>query len=154
MTDIDTDTDQGFAALGESASWALLPPSGVGRVAWVDPTGRIMVVPVNYGLDGRTVVLRTGDTTLLDAATAARRCGFQVEDLEPGLRSGWTVLIDGTLSEVDDEDIVDRLAPLVDPWLREPRPHVLLLQVAQVTGRSLHAIGGVQVISLDADDRA
>jgi uncharacterized protein len=157
MTDTDTDTDanadRGFAALGESACWALLPTSGVGRLAWADPAGRIMVVPVNYGLDGRTVVVRTGDTTLLDAARDGRRCAFQVEDLEPGLRSGWTVLIDGTLTEIDDEDIADRIGQLVHPWLREPRPYVLLLQVAQVTGRSLHAVGGVQIVTLDADDR-
>jgi uncharacterized protein len=153
MTHTDVDTDRGFAPLGESACWALLPTSGVGRLAWADPAGQIMVVPVNYGLDGRTVVLRTGDSTLLDAARTARRCAFQVEDLEPGLRSGWTVLIDGTLVEVEDEDIADRIGPLVDPWLREPEPHVLLLQVIGVTGRSLHAVGGVQIVTLDVDGR-
>jgi hypothetical protein len=82
----------------------------------VAPDGRILVVPVNYGLDGRTVVLRTGDTDLLAVARARSRVAFQVEDIEPGLRSGWTVLVDGTLDEVDDEDLAERLARLVDPW--------------------------------------
>jgi nitroimidazol reductase NimA-like FMN-containing flavoprotein (pyridoxamine 5'-phosphate oxidase superfamily) len=145
MTDTDVGPDQGFALLGESACWALLPRSGVGRLAWADPAGRIMVVPVNYGLDGRTVVVRTGDTALLDAARAARRCAFQVEDLEPGLRSGWTVLIDGTLTEVDDEDMADRIGQLTAAWPRGSRSYVLLLQVTRVTGRSLHAVDGVQV---------
>src|SRR5690242_14057069 len=88
----ETGAASGLAVLGEAACWALLPRTGVGRLAWVAPDGRILVVPVNYGLDGRTVVLRTGDTDLLDAARARVRVAFQVEDIEPGLRSGWTVL--------------------------------------------------------------
>ena len=152
MTDPDSTTDQGFAVLGESACWELLPDTGVGRVAWVEPDGRILVVPVNFGRDGRAVIIRTGDTDLRAAAVAGSRCAFQVEDLEPGLRSGWTVLLDGTLTEVEDEDVAERLARLVDPWLREPRPYVLLLQTLQVSGRSLHAVGGVQVLEWQRDD--
>jgi hypothetical protein len=144
--------DTGFATLGEPACWNLLPDTGVGRLAWAEPDGRIVVVPVNFGRDARSVVVRTGDTALLDAARDRRRCGFQVEDLEPGLRSGWTVLIDATLVEVQDEEFADRLARLVDPWLREPRPFVLLLQVHGVAGRSLHGVGGVQVITLGDTD--
>jgi uncharacterized protein len=151
MSDADDLADQGFAALGEPACWQLLPRAGVGRLAWADPDGRIVVVPVNYALDGRTVVIRTGDTTLLDAARRRARCALQVEDLEPGLRSGWTVLLDGTLTEVDDEELAERLARLVDPWLSEPRPYVLLLGTEQVAGRSLHSVGGVQVVTLDPD---
>jgi uncharacterized protein len=149
----DTDTaDSGFAELSGPACWALLPRSGVARLAWSDPAGRIMVVPVNYGLDGRTVILRTGDTALLEAARAGRRCAFQVDDIEPALRSGWTVLIDATVVEVDDEDVVDRLARLVDPWVRGPLPHVLLLQATGISGRSLHAVGGVEVVRAEPDD--
>lgn len=147
MTDPTVDT--GFAELGEPACWNLLPTAGVGRLAWAEPDGRIVVVPANYALDGHTVIIRTGDTSLLDAARERRRCAFQVEDIEPALRSGWTVLLDATLTEVEDEDIAEQLARLVDPWLREPRPFVLLLQVRGVSGRSLHGAGGVQVVALD-----
>lgn len=152
MTDPDSPTDQGFAVLGESACWELVPTSGVGRVAWVEPDGRILVVPVNFGRDGHTVIIRTGGTDLREAALAGQRCAFQIDDLEPGLRSGWTVLLDGTLTEIDDEDIADRLARLVDPWLHEPRPYVLLLQTTGISGRSLHSVGGVQIIEWQRDD--
>ena len=96
------DVDRSLVALDESACWDLLPRARVGRLAWADPDGRIMVVPVNFGLDGRTVVVRTGETALLDAARAGSRCAFQAEDLEPGLRSGWTVLVDGQLTLTGD----------------------------------------------------
>jgi nitroimidazol reductase NimA-like FMN-containing flavoprotein (pyridoxamine 5'-phosphate oxidase superfamily) len=92
----------GLMALDASACWKLLSRARVGRLAWTDPDGRIMVVPVNFGLDGHSVVIRTGDTTLLAAARTGRRCAFQADDLEPGLRSGWTVLVDGQLTATED----------------------------------------------------
>ncbi len=149
MADRGDSTDHGLVALDDSACWERLPRARVGRLAWTDPDGRIMVVPVNFGLDGHTVVIRTGDTALLDAARAGRRCAFQAEDLEPGLRSGWTVLVDGQLTTTEDDATTERLGQLVDPWLHEPRPHVLLLTATQVTGRTLHAVGGVQVLPVD-----
>jgi hypothetical protein len=149
MSDAIDEADSGFGTLGGPACWQLLRGEVIGRVAWVEPDGRILVVPVNYGLDGRTVIIRTGDTDLLDAARAGARVAFQVDDLEPGLRSGWTVSVDGTLAQVDDEELAGQLARLVDPWLHEPRPYVLLLQATRVTGRSLHGVGGVQVVVLD-----
>ena len=149
MADRGDDADRSLVALDESACWDLLPRARVGRLAWTDPDGRIMVVPVNFGLDGRTVVIRTGDTALLDAARAGSRCAFQAEDLEPGLRSGWTVLVDGQLTLTDDDATTERLGQLVDPWLREPRPYVLVVTATQATGRTLPAVGGVQVVPFD-----
>ena len=43
----------------------------------------------------------------------------------------------------------ERLGQLVDPWLREPRPHVLVITATQATGRALAALGGVQVVPFD-----
>src|SRR5262245_18326477 len=93
----DDRADRGLIQLEEDDCWDLLPRARMGRLAWVDPDGRILVAPVNFGLDHRTVVIRTRDTVLLDAAHSGERCAFQADDLEPGLRSGWTVLVDGHL---------------------------------------------------------
>jgi uncharacterized protein len=146
MADRDENADHSLMALDTSACWDLLARARLGRLAWTDPDGRIMVVPVNFGLDGHTVVIRTGDTALLDAARAGIRCAFQAEDLEPGLRSGWTVLVDGQLTVTEHDATAERLGRLVDPWLRERRPHVLMLTATQVTGRTVHAVGGVQIV--------
>jgi hypothetical protein len=147
-------TGRGVLPLAEDACWELLPRATVGRLAWTDSDGRVLVVPVNFGVDGRTVVVRTGDTVLLAAARAGARCAFQADDLEPGLRSGWTVLADGHLREVVDPGSAERLGQLVGPWLRVPRPHVLLLEATRISGRELEAVGGVEVIPFDADEHA
>jgi len=145
-------TGRGVLPLDEDACWDLLPRARVGRLAWTDPDGRVLVVPVNFGLDGRAVVVRTGDTVLLAAARAGARCAFQADDLEPGLRSGWTVLADGHLHVVVDPGSAERLGQLVSPWLRVPRPHVLLFEATRISGRRLQAVGGVEVIPVDADE--
>lgn len=144
--------DNSLQGLDASACWNLLSQVKVGRLAWTDPDGRIMVVPVNFGLDGHTAVIRTGDTALLDAARAGRRCALQADDLEPGLRSGWTVLVDGRLTTTEDAATAERLGQLVDPWLRVPRPHVLQLGATQVTGRTVPPVGSIQIVSADADE--
>ena len=149
MVDGNGDADPGFVALTDTACWQLLSQVRVGRLAWADADGHIVIVPVNFGLNRHTIIIRTGETTLLDAARAARRCAFQAEDLEPGLRSGWTVLVDGQLTLTDDEATTERLGQLVDPWLREPRPYVLVVTATQATGRTLSAVGGVQVVPFD-----
>jgi hypothetical protein len=145
-------TGRGVLPLAEDACWELLPRATVGRLAWTDSDGRVLVVPVNFGVDGRTVVVRTGDTVLLAAARAGARCAFQADDLEPGLRSGWTVLADGHLRVVVDPGPAERLGQLVSPWLRVPRPHVLLFEATRISGRRLQAVGGVEVIPVDADE--
>lgn len=149
----DDSVGRGVLPLAADACWELLPRARVGRLAWNHPDGRILVVPVNFGLDGHTILIRTGDTVLLGAAKAGERCAFQADELEPGLRSGWTVLVDGRLGVVTEPVSVERLGQLVTPWLRVPRPHVLLLEAMQVSGRVLQAVGGVEVVAFDGDER-
>jgi hypothetical protein len=47
--------------------------SGLGKLAWANPDGRILVVPVNYGRDRHTTIVRTGNTELLDRARTGTR---------------------------------------------------------------------------------
>jgi len=146
--------DRGLLPLAEDACWELLPRTQVGRLAWTEPDGRILILPVNFGVDGRTIVMRTGETVLLDAARSGKRCAFQADELEPGLRSGWTVLVDGLLRVITDEAAAERLGQLVTPWLRVPRPHVLLLGAAHASGRRIPEIGSVEVVTIDGDEEA
>jgi hypothetical protein len=61
------------------------------------------------------------------------------------------VLLDGTLTEVADRGMAERLGRLVEPWLRDPRPYVLVLAATHVTGRSLQPEGSVQVVIVEDD---
>jgi hypothetical protein len=71
-----------------------------------------------------------------------------------GQGSGWTVLVDGRLRVVTDPVAAERLGQLATPWLRVPRPHVLLLEAMHGSGRRLQAVGGVEVVAFDTDERS
>ncbi len=57
-----------------------------------------------------------------------------------------------TFASVVDAGSAERLGQLVSPWLRVPRPHVLLFEATGISGRKLQEVGGVEIILVDADE--
>jgi nitroimidazol reductase NimA-like FMN-containing flavoprotein (pyridoxamine 5'-phosphate oxidase superfamily) len=51
-----------------------------------------MIVPVNYAMDGTTIVIRTQPGTKLAAAEYAN-VAFEVDEVDRRTRSGWSVLV-------------------------------------------------------------
>ena len=100
------------------------------------------VFPVNYRLDGDVVVFRThlGSTLLaVDHASV----GFQVEHIDEGTHSGWSVLVLGAAQDVtdrtDDPAAEKRRHLGVAPWAPGDKPRIVRIVLAQVTGRRLTA---------------
>lgn len=120
--------DTGMDVLDRDACFALLAEAQVGRLVFVDNRGRIEVFPVNYALDGETVVVRTDTGRKLVAG--GHDAVFEVDHLEPGRRAAWSVLVRGlaTLSESAGPN-----APR--PWLDGPHPYFVRIAASEVTGR-------------------
>lgn len=99
-----------------------------------------LILPVNYRLDGTTVVIRTHPGTILNAAEHAN-VTFQVDEIDGGGRSGWSVLVRATAEEVGEEHRAEMLARThqtgVDPWAPGDKDHWLRLVEHQVTGRRI-----------------
>jgi len=112
----------------------------VGRIAVVVDNFPI-VMPVNYRLvethDARWLVVRTRPGNELDRR--GENAAFQIDNVDPVHRSGWSVLVRGQLSDLDSETI-SRLGPEIDPLPWAPgRDSWLALQATQITGRRLRA---------------
>lgn len=91
---------------------ALLATEELGRLVVV-VDGRPLVFPVNYVLDGDTVVFRTAAGTKLDAVRRSF-VAFEV-DRAPTSGSGWSVVVEGWAHEVTSADapgLRERLAAL------------------------------------------
>jgi nitroimidazol reductase NimA-like FMN-containing flavoprotein (pyridoxamine 5'-phosphate oxidase superfamily) len=130
----------------------LLGTLDVGRCAWVGEDGQVVVIPVNFAIEEGHIIFRSAAGQTLGAARAGQRFSFEGDDVEPALRTGWSVLVTGRASEVTDPQEAARLAQLVHPWARDERPNVVRLQMEQVTGRRLRLqAGGTRVIYLDSD---
>jgi uncharacterized protein len=147
--------DAGAAqALDRDTCLGLLRSVVIGRVAWADDDGRVVVLPVNFITDGDAIVFRTAEGGKLSAVREGRPLSFEADDVEPGLRTGWSVLVSGTAQVVTDSAVVDRLehSPLA-PWPPMPRSCLVRLLPDQITGRRLplHA-GGVTHERIGSDD--
>lgn len=108
-----------------------------GRVAVNDDEGPV-ILPVNYVLDGDAIVFRTGEGTKLDAALRGAPATFEVDGVDEPRRTGWSVLVRGTVREVTDGDEVARLRQLpIEPYPGGDRPRYVRLAAASVTGRRI-----------------
>jgi uncharacterized protein len=114
----------------------LLAGDEIGRLAVISGTTPV-VVPVNYALDGETVVFRSDPGSKLDHGPRAR-ASFEVDCFDRERRTGWSVVATGRLEEVTHYDAatfarVRRLA--VDPWAGGDKAHWMRLIPDRVTGR-------------------
>jgi uncharacterized protein len=120
---------------------ALLRSRPLGRLAYLQ-AGAPSVVPVNHFVDGSTVVFRCLPGAKLDAAIVGRPVAFQLDDHDAARGTGWSVLVRGVPTIVDDEDLVARYAAELDSWAIEDPDGSTWLRIVpdEVTGRRLRAI--------------
>lgn len=131
------DARTGTDILDHDACLALASRAQVGRVAVVDGN-QPLVFPVNYRLDGADVLFRTGPGTKLTMAN--RTVCFEVDEIDPATRSGWSVMIQGRLEEVSPADgpAFERVSGVeVDPWAASPKDHLMRVVARVVTGRRI-----------------
>src|SRR5437899_746207 len=89
-------------ALGECLE--LLASSSVGRVAVGIPGEAPLVVPVNYVVDGDVVVFRSDPGTKVNALREGP-VSFELDQVDPTHRSGWSVLVQGVAYEATEAEI-------------------------------------------------
>ena len=93
--------------------------------------------PVNYILDGEEIVFRTANGSKLAAATRHAVVGFQVDEIDPRTRTGWSVLGVGEANEVVHPDRLAELADLSDPWVDDHDAHTISVSLQIISGRRL-----------------
>ncbi len=77
----------------------LLAAGSVGRVAVI--AGREPVIfPVNYALHDGRIVFRTAPGTKLQSVDWGTRASFEIDDLDPAAREGWSVVAVGPADEI------------------------------------------------------
>ncbi|MFP5372695.1 MAG: pyridoxamine 5'-phosphate oxidase family protein, partial [Actinomycetes bacterium] len=96
--------------------------------------------PVNYGMDGTTIVVRTSPGTKLTAASHAN-VTFEVDEIDQRARSGWSVLVRGLAEEVAGghrPELVARThATGVAPWAPGDHGNWLRIIAHQISGRRI-----------------
>jgi len=136
----DEGSDEGaLDELDSEECWRLLATQPVGRVAII--VGHYpLVFPVNFALDGRSVVYRTGLGAKVHSIHRSN-VTFEVDEIDPVHRTGWSVMVKGVAQELHadrDRKTISR-AELggAEPWAPGPRHHVVRIVADQITGRKI-----------------
>jgi nitroimidazol reductase NimA-like FMN-containing flavoprotein (pyridoxamine 5'-phosphate oxidase superfamily) len=114
----------------------LLATVPVGRVSFF-ADGEIVVLPVNYVIDGQAPVFRTAAGSKLSAAQGQNLVAFEADQYDERTRSGWSVLVNGRAQAIYDEAEIRRLSRLgLHTWCTAvDRPFWIRIRPASVTGR-------------------
>ena len=133
MTDLET--------LTPDECWRLLGKRVVGRVGFDIGHGP-RIHPVNYRVDGRSVVLRTTEDAELarfvEMFADGSLVAFEVDEIDYEWHNGWSVLIEGRIERVDDVEQLHRLhAAWPRPWVDGARNVVARVTPREITGRRL-----------------
>jgi uncharacterized protein len=128
MPDLDSPVEEMTA----EECWSHLEDEEYGRLAYrlVD---EVHIVPVNFVVDGRTLLFRTAAGNKLLAAALASDVAFEIDQRDE--HSAWSVVVRGHLRrlEEDEQHRVDNLPE--HSWISTRRDEVIDLVPEVVTGR-------------------
>ena len=129
--------ERALRTLSPAECFDLLEPGGIGRVGFASADG-IMMLPVNFALTGKTIIIRTAPDTLL-ALYADGHVSFEVDRLDEALHEGWSVLVHGRAHKVTDEREVKHLedATHLEPWAGGARDVYVRITPTRISGRRI-----------------
>ncbi len=131
------DAHAGLDVIPRDECLGLLATHALGRLAVV-VSSKPLVFPVNYALDGETIVFPTDPGTKLFAAVHEHDVAFEIDGSNTLYHTGWSVLVVGTGREVTDPAEQSRLTHLrLGPWCPGPKAHWVRIQPHAITGRRI-----------------
>jgi nitroimidazol reductase NimA-like FMN-containing flavoprotein (pyridoxamine 5'-phosphate oxidase superfamily) len=138
MTPSDLNEGNGLLALPRDDCLRLLASHTFGRLAVAGATP--IIRPVNYVFDvpSQSVVFRTADGSKFHALLGSATAAFEIDGIEAGSRTGWSVIVSGVAEEVTNPIEARRLDALaLDTWAPGPKRHWMRIRARTVTGRQL-----------------
>lgn len=132
--------ERSLTALSRRECVALLANEQIGRVVFTE-RALPAVVPVTFAIHDDAVVMCTSADTRLAAAATRGVLAFQVDDIDPSTRSGWSVVVVGVADLVDDPVEQARIRLVLQPWAPGRNEVFIRLPLKVVTGRRIGASG-------------
>jgi nitroimidazol reductase NimA-like FMN-containing flavoprotein (pyridoxamine 5'-phosphate oxidase superfamily) len=128
--------EHGLAEVDEATCLRRLGNEAVGRLGF-SAGGLPVVHPVNYFLDGRTIVFRTETGEKQRAAQNRAVACLEIDRFDTLGHSGWSVLATGRL-RVADPARLERLERLpLTPWAFPDASCIVELPIELISGREI-----------------
>lgn len=113
--------------------WELLDGSPVGRLV-TNVDGQSEIFPVNFAVQGRTILFRTAEGTKLVSAAINDRVLFEVDGYSA--LEGWSVIVKGlTRTLRTEEELAEAEQARLRPWTSAAKQHFVRIRPLNVTGR-------------------
>lgn len=118
----------------------LLASHQFGRLAVSMGKGAPVIRPVNYLFDepSQSVVFRSAPGSKFHALIRAADAAFEIDGIDEGSRTGWSVIVRGVTSEITDASAIRHLDRLgLEPWAPGPKRHWMHIRAWTVSGRRI-----------------
>lgn len=118
----------------------LLAANRFGRLAVALAEGAPVIRPVNYVFDERSqsIAFRTSDGSKLHAVLLAAEAAFEIDGVDEGSRTGWSVIVRGVAEEVTNPSDVRHLDGLgLESWAPGGRRRWVRIRAWTVSGRRI-----------------
>jgi len=133
--DAPSQDDTTFEPIPREECLQLIASQSIGRVAVADYGAAPLVVPINFVLDGESVVFRTDYGSKFRLAVLGDHpVSFEVDAVEPGRRTGWSVLVQGAAEEALN---AQSQGLGVEPWAPGRKSHWVRIVPVSITGRRI-----------------
>ncbi|MDN3495437.1 pyridoxamine 5'-phosphate oxidase family protein [Planococcus sp. APC 4015] len=128
------ETSDPVAVLTDDQCWERLRDQELGRL--VTRVGDVIdIFPVNYVVDGESVLLRTAQGSKLFELTVNDQVLFEVDDHDD--TNAWSVVLRGRAAALDTTYEVERADGLgLRPWVPTLKHTYVRVQAASLTGRA------------------
>jgi nitroimidazol reductase NimA-like FMN-containing flavoprotein (pyridoxamine 5'-phosphate oxidase superfamily) len=124
---------QPVMAMSEGECWAESSSRTLGRLA-TSVDGYPDIVPVNYIVQRRTILIRTADGTKLASATINPRVASEADDHD--VAQGWSVVVKGQAHVLcSSEELAAAERAQVLSWVLTPKQRFIRIEPMEITGR-------------------
>jgi nitroimidazol reductase NimA-like FMN-containing flavoprotein (pyridoxamine 5'-phosphate oxidase superfamily) len=128
------DTNDAVVTLSEERCWNLLARRELGRLA-LDADGEPDIFPVNYVVDGRSLLFRTAQGSKLFELTVNDEVIFEVDAHTD--TDAWSVVVRGRAHRLDTSDEVRAADTLpLTPWVPTLKYNYVRITPSALTGRA------------------
>ncbi|WP_091418946.1 MULTISPECIES: pyridoxamine 5'-phosphate oxidase family protein [Micrococcaceae] len=115
--------------------WAMLRMVSVGRLA-VLADGRPDIFPINYTVDGGTLVFRTGEGTKLAGSSKGAAVALEADGVDQETGLAWSVVVKGSADVITgNEHLMETTQLYLFPWQAGKKDAFVRITPDSVTGR-------------------
>lgn len=123
----------GITELEPADCWQLLRSTSLGRIA-VSAAGTVDIFPINYAVDGETIVFRTAPGTKLLELAINDRVAFEIDGHDD--REAWSIVVKGIAERMERQREMDAAESLgLTPWIPTLKYRWVRIRATDVTGR-------------------